>query len=443
MLVAGTRPEVIKLASVIQALQDSNMDYIFVWSGQHYDYEMSKIFFEQLGLTDPAIDLNVRSGSHAEQTAKAMLGLEKIMIELKPSLVMAVGDTNTVLATALSAAKTNVPFAHIEAGVRSWDRTMPEEINRIVADSVASILFAPSNYAVINLMHEGKLLKNIYKVGDTAIDTVNKYRGLLRKEGRSLLEELNLNPHEYFLVTIHRQENTDNIENIKNILSAINELSNYYRVVFPMHPRTKKRIKEYHLMDKLSFNKNIILLDPLGYFQFLGLLMYSLTVLTDSGGVQKEALALSIPTVTLRYTTEWIETVILGINSLAGANTKEIIDITLNKAKHYCDIRENVSSYVNKLKSINAGKNIAKILKAILNDSTINPKVDLRKCPYITYAIVDFSEKYLNYCLSLYNENFLATSDIKKAQKMLIKIPYTHILREDPTGKNSNRNITL
>jgi UDP-N-acetylglucosamine 2-epimerase (non-hydrolysing) len=221
MVVAGTRPEAIKLSPVIKWLQKLKLDTIFTWSGQHYDYELSEVFFKQLGLPEPDVNLNVRSGSHAKQTAKAMIRLEKTITQYRPSLVVAEGDTNTVAATALTAIKTCVPFAHVEAGLRSYDRTMPEEINRIVADSLSELLFAPTQLAVMNLTHEGIPLRKIHLTGNTIVDVVIKYKETPRQKGTELLEELNIGSGRYILLTLHRQENTNNLSRLLNIIKAL------------------------------------------------------------------------------------------------------------------------------------------------------------------------------------------------------------------------------
>ena len=427
MIVAGTRPEAIKLAPVIEWIQKLNLDFIFVWSGQHYHYEMSKIFFEQLGLPEPDENLNVRSGTHAEQTAKVMIGLEKVIEKYKPSMVIAEGDTNTVVATALTATKVKVPFAHVEAGLRSWDKTMPEEINRILADAIAELHFAPTELAAINLMHEGIPLRKIHITGNTIVDVVLKHRNKAIKEGKKLLQELRLTPYNYLLITAHRPENVDNPQRLTNIVKALIELSKYYPIIFPIHPRTIKRLKQCNnLYNRLKEQQNIILLKPIGYFQFLGLLNYCRVVLTDSGGVQEEALTLAIPTITLRYNTERPETVLLGINTLVGTEYQKIINQTLIKAEKYSEIRRRKNDTPNPLGDGKAGERIAKIIKDLSERIKIE-EFDSREDPYITYAVIDnISDINEQYLVAYYDETSATLSE-KRIKKLLIRAPLSYI----------------
>jgi UDP-N-acetylglucosamine 2-epimerase (non-hydrolysing) len=239
MVVAGARHGAIKLASVFWWLERFGVNYVFVWSGQHYDYEMSRVFFEQLRLPEPAVDLDVRSGTHAEHTAKIMMGLEEAVDKYKLTVVVTQGDTNTVVAAALTAAKKQVPFAHVETGLMNWDRTMPEEINRIVADAVAHLCFAPTALAATNLMHEGVPTSRIHITGNTIVDVVHSYKDIASEEGEKMLKELGLQPHSYVLVTIHRQENTDNPERLQSLVNALAKIFRRIPVVFPAHPHTE------------------------------------------------------------------------------------------------------------------------------------------------------------------------------------------------------------
>jgi UDP-N-acetylglucosamine 2-epimerase (non-hydrolysing) len=263
MIIGGTRPEAIKLAPVIWGLEEAGVEYVFVWSGQHYDYEMSRVFFEELKLPEPALDLGVGSGTHAEQTAKAMLEIENAVKKLNPSVVVAEGDTNTVAAAALASAKTLTPFAHVEAGLRSWDRTMPEEVNRVVADALAQLCFAPTELAAINLMHEGVPLRKIHVTGNTIVDVVNRCIGVARERRETLLAQLNLEEREYAVATVHRQENVSNPERLGSIAKALAQIAEEVPIALPLHPRTRKALEELNLAAKLA-EKGVRLPNPLG-----------------------------------------------------------------------------------------------------------------------------------------------------------------------------------
>lgn len=387
MIVAGTRPEAIKLSPVIEWLDRLKMDYIFVWSGQHYDYEMSKVFFEQLRLPEPDIDLNVKSGSHAEQTAKIIYGLEKTIEKYKPSIVVSEGDTNTVVSSALTSVKCLTPYAHVEAGIRSWNFIMPEEINRKIADSIATLHFAPTEIAAVNLAFEGIAKKSIYITGNTILDVIYKYIDKILGDDNGILLELGLEKGRYIVVTLHRAENTDNRRRLKSILKALEKLSQQYTIVFPIHPRTLKNISRYNLeryLDKMKLTK------PLGYFQFLALLSNSRVVLTDSGGVQEEAFTLKIPTVTLRYNTERPETTTYEINVLAGVEEESIIKLTLRQIKRYDEIKK--LTFKNPLGDGKAGKKIAEILKKKAEDGLSLKEPDLRNMPFVTYVLLNKRE---------------------------------------------------
>jgi UDP-N-acetylglucosamine 2-epimerase (non-hydrolysing) len=384
LIIAGTRPEIIKLTPVMEWLDRLGVEYVFVWSGQHYDYELSEIFFEELHTPKPHINLNVGSGSHAEQTAKMMMDLEKQIKKIKPSIIIAEGDTNTVVASSLTSLKCQTPFAHVEAGLRSWNIILPEEVNRKVADTIATVHFAPTKLAVINLLFEGIAPKNVYLTGNTIVDMVNRFKDLIMKKSEVLLSEYGLNNNSYILVTLHRAENTDNPQRLGNILKALAELSQQYDVIFPMHPRTKNRIIELGLEKYLQ---KVKIIKPLGYIEFLSLLANCSVVLTDSGGVQEEAFILRIPTVTLRYNTERPETTIHGLNRLAGAETESIVKLTLHQI-----------NYTKKMKSLeienllgdgHAGERIARISKELSEKGITLKEPDLRETPVITYALLN------------------------------------------------------
>jgi UDP-N-acetylglucosamine 2-epimerase (non-hydrolysing) len=384
LIVAGTRPEIIKLTPVMECLDKLGVEYVFVWSGQHYDYELSEIFFEELHTPKPHINLNVGSGSHAEQTAKIMVALEEQIKKINPSIIVAEGDTNTVVASSLTSIKCQTPFAHVEAGLRSWNITMPEEVNRKVADAIATIHFAPTKLAVINLLFEGISSKNVYLTGNTIVDIVNKFKDLIMEKGDAFLSEYGLNSNDYILVTLHRAENTDSPQRLGNILKALAELSQQYDVIFPIHPRTKNRIVELGLEKYLQ---KVKVIKPLGYIEFLSLLANCSVVLTDSGGVQEEAFVLRVPTVTLRYNTERPETTIRGLNRLAGADTESIIKLTLHQVN--CAKKVKSLGIENLLGDGRAGERIAKTLKELSEKKVALEEPDLRETPMITYALLD------------------------------------------------------
>jgi UDP-N-acetylglucosamine 2-epimerase (non-hydrolysing) len=382
LLVAGTRPEAIKMAPVIEHLQKLNVNFMFVWSGQHYDYEMSRAFFDQLGLPDPDYDLNVRSGSHSDQTARAIVKLEKIIRRHRPSLVVSEGDTNTVAAAALVSVKSCVPFAHVEAGLRSWNMMMPEEINRKIADSVSSLHFAPTKLAALNLLFEGISPKGLHLTGNTIVDIVDKHKDTARQVGEELLARLSLEKQRYLLVTVHRAENTDNPSRMRNIARALGELSKEFRVVFPVHPRTRLRIAKLGLQ---RLRRGVTRLKPVGYWEFLGLLMNCLAVITDSGGVTEEACTLKIPCVTLRYNTERPETLMRG-NVLAGDRTRTILSLVRSQTQRSTEISSDSSA--NPLGDGNAGQRIAVALKKSIEANLKIVEPDLRKTPFVTYRLL-------------------------------------------------------
>jgi UDP-N-acetylglucosamine 2-epimerase (non-hydrolysing) len=394
MIVAGTRPELIKLAPVFWELKRRDVEYVFVWSGQHYDYEMSRVFIEELELPEPDFDLGVSSGSHAIQTAKAMIGVEEAIQRYKPSLTVALGDTNTVVATALASVKSLVPFAHIEAGLRSWNMSMPEEINRKVADHVAQLLFTPSTIATINVLAEGIESRRVFQTGNTIIDVLNKAMEIADKHESTIAEQVrNFIDEPFLLVTVHRQENTDNPQRLTAIVRALVRLSSRYRIVIPLHPRTRRKIIEYGLMNELANNRSIRLLKPLGYLEFLYVLKHAYVVLTDSGGVQEEAFTLRIPTVTLRYNTERPETILLGCNVLAGAATNRIVEYTLRMAEIREAIRSRLGNVPNPYGDGRASERIVDAIAEHLEEpqSLVIHEPDLRDTPLITYMVKELS----------------------------------------------------
>ncbi|MCX8162860.1 MAG: UDP-N-acetylglucosamine 2-epimerase (non-hydrolyzing) [Candidatus Bathyarchaeota archaeon] len=420
MVVAGTRPEVIKLAPVIEWLKRLNVDYVFIWSGQHYDYLLSGVFFEEFGLSEPDVDLRVGSGSHAEQTASIMLGLERVIRDYSPSIIVAEGDTNTVLASALVAAKCLTPFAHIEAGLRSWSMVMPEEVNRRVADAIASLHFAPTKLAAINLLFEGVSSRSIRLTGNTIVDVIHKFTDKIRDLDDSVLSRYSLERYSFIFVTLHRAENTDNPERLESILKALDELSQFYPVVFPAHPRTRSAIAKFDLSDYLS---RVRLMDPLGYLEFLALLINCRVVLTDSGSIQEEAFTLKIPTVTLRYNTERPETTLYGINVLAGAEKDRIIKSVLMQVERYEEIRR--LRFENPLGDGQAGKRIAHLLSDAIEAGLTIEEPDLRETPVIEYWLLSEKENFkksLFDLLAAFDEDGKPALLGENASRLLVRI---------------------
>ncbi len=322
-IVLGTRPEIIKMSPVIRVCEHLGLDYFIIHTGQHYSYNLDKIFFEQLELPNARYNLDAGSGSHAEQTGKIMSGVEKILMnEEQPDIVLVEGDTNTVLAGALAAAKLGIRVGHVEAGLRSYDRSMPEEINRVLTDHCSDYLFAPTEKARQILLGEGIPDNKIYVTGNTIVDAV--YQNLsISDDGMDPLNELELSPEGYFLATAHRQENVDVKSRFEGIIKGLELVTREFDlpVVYPVHPRARK------MMNLFGLRANgVELIEPVDYLSFLRLESEAKLVLTDSGGVQEEACILKVPCVTLRENTERPETLEVGSNVLAGAEPERILE---------------------------------------------------------------------------------------------------------------------
>ena len=325
MTVVGARPQFIKAAMVSRAILDHNrvgkepqVVEEIIHTGQHYDENMSEVFFQQMGIPEPVINLNIGSGSHGEMTGRMLEKLEQEIVTRKPSCVLVYGDTNSTLAGALAAAKLHVPVAHVEAGLRSYNQLMPEEINRVLADHVSSLLFCPTRVAISNLEREG-ITRGVYHTGDVMYDAALVFGELATMRSR-ILDTLSLTPRGFLLATVHRAENTDNPLRLQKILSALSSLGE--RVVFPIHPRTRARLE----VDKWGVQAGtIFFIDPVPYLDMIQLEKHARVILTDSGGVQKEAYFYGVPCITLRDETEWVETVKAGWNQLVGADVQKII----------------------------------------------------------------------------------------------------------------------
>ncbi|MBZ2166170.1 non-hydrolyzing UDP-N-acetylglucosamine 2-epimerase [Methanobacterium spitsbergense] len=351
----GTRPEIIKLSTLIPLL-DRDFNQILIHTGQHYSYKMDKIFFEDLDLRDCDYSLNIGSGTHGKQTGNMLMELENVLLHEKPELVIVQGDTNSTLAGALAASKLQIPVAHVEAGCRSFDRRMPEEINRVLVDHISDYLFAPDLNSFKNLtLSECIPSEKVYLVGNTSVDACIRAMKIFNRE---TLEDYSLKKDSYILFTLHRQENTT-YESLKEILMALNIISNRIKVFFPVHLRTKKVIED----NNIEINDNVILSDPLGYKDFMGLLTNSMFVMTDSGGIQEESVVLNVPCLIIRDNTEWMIYVEIGKNLLLGTNHQKIVDI-VNKLLDNPEIIEKMKLIEAQLNQ-GASESIVSILKNI------------------------------------------------------------------------------
>jgi UDP-N-acetylglucosamine 2-epimerase (non-hydrolysing) len=317
--IIGARPQFIKCAPLSRTLRKNHQE-ILVHTGQHYDQNMSDVFFSELNIPKPDYNLAIGSASHGEQTGQMLIEIEKVILKEKPDMVLVYGDTNSTIAGALAASKLHIPVAHVEAGLRSFDRTMPEEINRVLTDHVSDLLFCPTETAVKNLKAEG-ITTGVHNVGDVMMDAV-LYNSKIAEEKSTILGDLDLNAGQYLLATVHRASNTDSRQNLTSIINAFVDCGE--TVVFPVHPRTAKYMKQYGLWEKAS--ANLVLTEPVGYLDMLKLTGNAKKVLTDSGGLQKEACMLGVPCITLRENTEWVETVEAGWNVLVGAEYEMVLE---------------------------------------------------------------------------------------------------------------------
>ena len=326
LLVVGARPNFMKAAPLLKALQKYNhiVEPILLHTGQHYDYTMSKAFFDDLDLPEPDIYLGVGSDTHARQTAKIMMGIEDVLMHQKTDLVIVFGDVNSTLASAVAASKLWIPVAHVEAGLRSFDRTMPEEINRIVTDVLSELLFVTERSGIENLKREGIPDEKIFFVGNVMIDTLKRY--IERAKSIDLHKEFGLEPKTYVLLTLHRPSNVDVRERLTEIWDALSQIAREIKIVFPVHPRTRSRLNEFGLKP----SEGMILLQPLSYTKFLALEMNARFVMTDSGGVQEETTVLGVPCITLRENTERPITVEVGTNVVVGNRKPQILAAARN-----------------------------------------------------------------------------------------------------------------
>ena len=326
MTVIGARPQFIKAAPVCFALRDAGIRETLVHTGQHYDEGMSEIFFRELGIPTPNVNLGVGSDSHGKQTAAMLEGIDALLLRERPDIMVVYGDTNSTLAGALAARKLDVPLAHIEAGLRSFNRSMPEETNRVLTDHCSTLLFCPTEQAVAHLAKEN-ITEGVHRVGDTMFDAVRLFTARAEQQSR-VLSDLGLAPKAYYLATVHRPYTTDDPERLAATMEAFGRLDR--PVVFPAHPRTLSRLRA----GNISLAANVKLIDPVGYFDMLVLQKNAWLIVTDSGGVQKEACFVETPCVTIRPETEWTETVVSGWNRLAWGDVDVILAVVAHQQRH-------------------------------------------------------------------------------------------------------------
>ena len=326
--ILGTRPEIIKMAPIIDEISKRGINQVVLHTGQHYDEEMSDAFFKDLEIPTPDYNIHVGSGTHGKQTGLMMKGIEEILLDEKPDIVLVQGDTNAVLAGALVASKLHIAVGHVEAGLRSFDMTMPEEINRRAADVCSIMYFIPTEESAINLLAEGFSRKNLFITGNTVVDACFRHLEIAKKRGfeEESLKELGIeNMDNILTLTMHRAENVDDKQRVTNIIEALKELDDM-NIIFPIHPRTKNTLVNFGLFDELNNLSHVHIIKPLGYLDFLLLTSKSTLILTDSGGLQEEAITLDVPALTLRYNTERPETVAAGGNILVGSDKQAILE---------------------------------------------------------------------------------------------------------------------
>ncbi|MFC7685330.1 non-hydrolyzing UDP-N-acetylglucosamine 2-epimerase [Ureibacillus sp. GCM10028918] len=310
LTIAGTRPQLVKIAAVSRVLRQSFHE-VLLNTGQHYDYKMAGVFFEELKIPKPDYNLKIGSDTHGRQTGKMLIAVEEVVEKEQPDAILVFGDTNSTLAGAIVASKLHIPLIHIEAGLRSFNKLMPEEINRIMTDHISNLLFTPTELAVQNLKNEG-ITNGVFLVGDVMYDAVLYNMGLAEQQYK--ITDFNLTSKKYFLGTIHRAENTDSKEKLEAIFKSLINLDQV--VYLPLHPRTKHKIEQFGLQDIVEQAKNIKVVEPVSYLEMLFLEKHAKAIITDSGGVQKEAYFMKVPCITLRDQTEWVETIEFGWNKL-------------------------------------------------------------------------------------------------------------------------------
>jgi UDP-N-acetylglucosamine 2-epimerase (non-hydrolysing) len=359
----GARPNFIKISPIIKEMQKhSEIEHLLVHTGQHYDASMSDCFFEDLKIPKPEINLSVGGGTDVEQIAKIMLKFGDVLARERPDCVLVVGDVNSTLACALTAAKLRIKVAHVEAGLRSGNLGMQEELNRILTDRISDYLFATTKDDVENLLREATTSDRIFLVGDVMVDAL--FSVVDKTEELMVLDRLGLSAGEYCVLTVHRAENVDNKYVLGEILDAVYELQKMFKVVFPMHPRTGKRVREFGFYGKLKSNKNLLVVEPLTYSDFIALVSKSRFVVTDSGGIQKETTILGIPCLTMRNETEWQLTLKEGTNTLVDARKRQIIQECKKILTHKKTTR--------KIPSLWDGKTAERIVKTLLTKESMH-----------------------------------------------------------------------
>lgn len=360
-IIIGTRPEIIKMAPVMDEIEKRGIDYILIHTGQHYDHEMSEKFFLDLELKKPDHNIGVGSGTHGKQTAVMISNIEEVLSDERPDIVLVQGDTNAVLAGAIAASKLQIAVGHVEAGLRSFDKTMPEELNRQIADNCSKMYFVPTEESGLNLLFENFDPKDVFITGNTVVDACLRNIEIAEKRS-NIPSELDLDGNTLVL-TLHRAENVDNKERLQNIVDALLEMDEV-TVIFPVHPRTVKTLKNFGMYDDLDDAKHIKLVKPVGYLDFLLILSKSRFVMTDSGGIQEEAITFNVPCMTLRYNTERPETVKAGGNILVGARKQDILEAykSLSKDEKVYSRMKNASN------PYGDGNASVKILEAIINE---------------------------------------------------------------------------
>jgi len=352
-IILGTRPEIIKMSPIIRLFEDKNIDYFIIHSNQHYSKNMDDVFFKELNLPAPEYNLGIGSADHGNQTGNMLIKIEEIILKEKPDVVLSQGDTNTVLAGILAAAKQNIKTGHVEAGLRSYDRRMPEEKNRIICDTISDYLFVPTMIQKEILLGEGISENRIFVTGNTIVDAVLQHKKIAMDQSK-ILNSLNIDSKQYVLITAHRALNVDTknaLEKLVNLIDQINDITGL-KVVYPMHPRTKAKLDHYNL--NIS---NALCIDPLGYLDFLALEINAGLIVTDSGGIQEEACILSIPCITIRENTERPETITVGANKLVGLN----IDSFKKAFKYHID---NNKGWKNPFGSGHTSEKILEVIKS-------------------------------------------------------------------------------
>lgn len=393
-IVLGTRPEIIKMAPIIDEIVERNIKLVLIHTGQHYDKEMSDNFFKDLEIPAPQYNIHVGSGSHGKQTGLMMEGIEEVLMDENPDIVLVQGDTNAVLAGALVASKLHIAVGHVEAGLRSFDLTMPEEINRKACDVCSSMYFVPTEQSAINLLAEDISRKKLFITGNTVVDACFRHLKIAEKRGveEESLKELNIDKMDNILtLTMHRAENVDDEDRLNNIINALSELDEM-NIIFPIHPRTRKNLEYFGLWDKLNEMNHVHITNPLSYLDFLLLTSKSTLVLTDSGGLQEESITLNVPALTLRYNTERPETVEAGGNILVGSDTDVILN-NVYKILNDKQFAENMKSAINPYGEGNAAKLILDAIEKYYKEGLLEIQLPDDIMPSFERKIANIKDK--------------------------------------------------